>query len=588
MGEQAESVDLSEIIRGPLPLGVTPPRPGDPVTIGPYRILGRIGAGGMGVVYAGVDSGGSCVAVKVIHPEYSDDTDFRGRFAREVRTMRRVGGLCAVQVLADDTEAARPWLATPYIAGPTLRDHTRLRGPLSGGMLLGFAAGVAEALVALHQAGVVHRDLKPANVILSPSGPRMLDFGIARLGDETGITGTGQIIGSPGWISPEQYRGHPTGPAADVFAWGALVAYAATGRQPFGTGATEVLAFRVLQDEPDLDGLPEELNPLVSAAMAKEPGERPEANRLLRSVNALWSGQEDSGMTLVQDTRVLTRMLDSEWTALAPAPARSEPAQYTRLPTGPRPERYTAQRHSAQQHPAPAPPARPSLSPRRGPALLAALAALSLVAVVALGGLLGLLSQRGADTPNDSGNPGADSPDAEDAENTAVGGAPTENAEPDTPPQAAPYDLDEMVRQVEAHGFEAYPDAVEHRLNEGSLQALSAGCAADFIGSHCYQVFFFHDNEMVAVGAAPGGQQFNEGVWYHGAPTFDYLNGEVVKVHHYLLTADDPMCCPSGGPVIQTYSFSGGRVVYDETGHPGGDTSGANAPGTEVLPRFDF
>jgi hypothetical protein len=145
--------------------------------------------------------------------------------------------------------------------------------------------------------------------------------------------------------------------------------------------------------------------------------------------------------------------------------------------------------------------------------------------------------------------------------------------------------LDETVRQVAVHRFGDYPDTVEHRLDEASLQALSAGCASEFIGSHCYQVFFFHDNEMVEVGAAPGGQRFEQGVWYHGAPTLDYLDGEVVKVHH-LLAVDDPMCCPSGGPVIQTFTSPALGWSTTRRAAPGGDTSGARAPGTEVLPRF--
>lgn len=253
---------------------VQPAQPGDPARIGPYRIIGRLGSGGMGTVHAGLTADGLRVAVKVIHPAQAQDPEFRARFRREVQLSARVQGPCLVPLLAADPEAAAPWLATAYAPGPTLNRHLAEHGPLTGGTLYAFATGTAQALAAIHEAGVVHRDVKPQNVILTPAGPRVLDFGIAHAADGTSVTRTGVITGTPGWISPEYYRHGTAGPAGDLFAWGALVAYAATGRLPFGTGAPDAVAFRVLSGEPDLDGLPPELRETVATALAKDPADR--------------------------------------------------------------------------------------------------------------------------------------------------------------------------------------------------------------------------------------------------------------------------------------------------------------------------
>ncbi|MFE0384529.1 serine/threonine-protein kinase [Streptomyces bungoensis] len=261
---------------------VQPARPGDPTRIGPYRIVGRLGAGGMGTVHAGVTSDGMRVAVKVVHPEHAQDPEFRARFRREVELSSRVTGPHLVPLLAADPDAPTPWLATAYVPGPTLNQHVSAHGPLDEGSLYAFAAATAQALAAIHAVGVVHRDVKPQNVLLTPSGPRVLDFGIAHAADTTSVTRTGVMTGTPGWISPEQYRQGTAGPAGDVFAWGALVAYAATGRLPFGAGAPDVVAFRVMSGEADLDGVPTALRGVVEKALSKEPADRPSAAEAAR------------------------------------------------------------------------------------------------------------------------------------------------------------------------------------------------------------------------------------------------------------------------------------------------------------------
>ncbi|GAA2497310.1 hypothetical protein GCM10010276_43080 [Streptomyces longisporus] len=238
-------------------------------------MVGVLGAGGMGTVYAAVGERGERVAVKAVHAGQAADHQFRARFRREVQVLRRVSGPCLVPLLEADPEAEIPWLATAYVPGLTLAEHTAAHGPLAGIQLHLFAAGTAGALAAVHAAGVVHRDLKPANVILAPDGPRVLDFGIAHVADGTAVTRTGMLTGTPGWLSPEYYRDGTAGPPGDVFAWGALLAFAATGRHPFGTGNAEAVAFRVLSAEPDLDGVPDDMLSLVTACLAKDPGHRP-------------------------------------------------------------------------------------------------------------------------------------------------------------------------------------------------------------------------------------------------------------------------------------------------------------------------
>ncbi|WP_234377179.1 serine/threonine-protein kinase, partial [Streptomyces sp. TP-A0356] len=251
----------------------------DPEMFGDYVIRGRLGAGGMGVVHLAEAPGGTLVALKIMRPELADDPGFRSRFAREVSAVRAVEGPHTVQVLEAGTDGDRPYLVTEYVDGPSLADRIA-EGPLPTEEVLSLARSLAVALADIHAAGVAHRDLKPSNVLLGPDGPKVIDFGIAQIADATALTRTGMVVGTPGYLAPEQVLGQ-AGQPADVFSWALTVTHAATGRPPFGTGPADAVMYRVLNTAPDLDGLPIQLRTAVHAAVRKNPAERPPAASLV-------------------------------------------------------------------------------------------------------------------------------------------------------------------------------------------------------------------------------------------------------------------------------------------------------------------
>ena len=256
-------------------------RPTDPRLIGPYRLVGQLGDGGMGRVFLGRSAGGRPVAVKVIRSDLAADPDFRARFRREVAAARKVNGLFTAMVVDADVDAPEPWLATAYVAGPSLAEAVRQQGSLPVNSVLALAAGLAESLAAIHAAGVVHRDLKPSNVLLGPDGPCVIDFGISRAVEQTSLTRVGFVIGSPGFMSPEQAEGHEVGPASDIFSLGAVLAFAAIADSPFGSGSTAALVYRIVYSPPNLEGVPDEIRPLLERCLAKDPAQRPTASELL-------------------------------------------------------------------------------------------------------------------------------------------------------------------------------------------------------------------------------------------------------------------------------------------------------------------
>ncbi|WP_405011964.1 serine/threonine-protein kinase [Kitasatospora sp. NBC_01539] len=410
----------------------------DPARIGAYLLLRRLGAGGMGRVYLGRTAGGRTVAVKVVRGELADDGEFRARFRQEVAAARLVGGRWTAPVLDADTEGERPWVASGYVAGPSLDAAVRRHGPLPVPVVHTLGAALAEALQQVHGLGLVHRDVKPSNVLLALDGPRLIDFGIARALDAaTALTRSGYVVGSPGYLSPEQAAGEQAGPAGDVFSLGAVLAFAATGTAPFGEGVSAaVLLYRVLHEEPDLAGLSGPLRAAVAACLSKDPAARPGPAEL-RALLAPGAVPPATGEWLppavsAAVARSAVELLDLEAHGAAPygpppgapgpapyGPAAGAPQQWDRSPTEvERPATPPAPPLPAAPPVHAAPSARIASSPpaagpsrsRRG-----VLAAVLAAAVLAAGGALWWTSPWDRDDAarsQDGASPGASSPAA--------------------------------------------------------------------------------------------------------------------------------------------------------------------------------
>ncbi|WP_344952766.1 serine/threonine-protein kinase, partial [Actinomadura miaoliensis] len=332
-------------------------QPDDPRELGPYRLLARLGRGGMGTVFLGEDSSasgpGRHVAVKVINRELASETAFRERFRREVTAARQVRRFCTAPVLDAELDRDPLYVVTEYIDGPSLERAVAERGPLPGSDLEGLAVGVATALAAIHGAGIVHRDLKPANVLLSATGPRVIDFGIARALDAAeGPTRTGQFVGTPNYLAPELLRGEPVTAASDVFSWGCVVAFAGTGRAPFAGNTVPEIFYRVAHEAPRLDGLDPALRELVTATLDKDPNNRPSVGELLGRL--VGHAQPDPAR--------LAETVQASWHAgPGPDPATASPARPGGEDTR---EDAPSQPHASPQRPPP--PAPPAAAPRTG------------------------------------------------------------------------------------------------------------------------------------------------------------------------------------------------------------------------------
>jgi len=340
-------------------LARTPLRPDDPTRIGHYRLTARLGSGGMGVVYLGVTWDGNPVAVKVLRPDLAGDQEFRLRFGREVAALVRVKGECTVRVIEADSQSSTPFVATEYAQGPSLSEYIDKHGSVGPDLLYGLATGLAEALTVIHAAGIMHRDLKPSNIILTEAGPKVIDFGIARRQDTTGLTQTGMMIGSMGFMAPEQISGHP-GPEADVFAWGVTVAYAASGRSPFGAGNTHSILYRIMYGDPDIAAVPDPLRPLVQAALTKDPRSRPTAAQLLDHLTS--TSRRTSRINDTPTQVILSRTWQTGLHSSPPPAARPDEANRVSphaplLPSPPSPL------HPSPLHPSPLHPSALHLSP---------------------------------------------------------------------------------------------------------------------------------------------------------------------------------------------------------------------------------
>ncbi|MFV2112632.1 serine/threonine-protein kinase [Micromonospora sp. LOL_025] len=329
---------MTGLADAPVP-GLAPLWTHDPVTAGPYRLVGRLGAGGQGVVYLGEDDQGHRVAVKMINIDLSD-LRARSQFMKEIAAARRVVPFCTAQVLFAEVDGERPYVVSEFIEGPTLFRHVREQGPVAGNALHRLAVGTATALAAIHRSDIVHCDLKPDNVVLGRDGPRVIDFGIARALGVT-ETVTSRVMGTTAYMAPERFRNDSVGPPCDVFAWAATIAFAAGGRPPFGNDSLFAVMHRVLNEPPDLPALPPGLDELIRQCLAKDPAERPEAEQVLmrllgqdvrdagplRRDTVLQLGNETAGAPTPNQPLPLPR------TASDPPPARPEPTAPTRVGT---------------------------------------------------------------------------------------------------------------------------------------------------------------------------------------------------------------------------------------------------------------
>ena len=295
----------------------------DPRVIGEYRLRAQLGAGGMGRVYLGLSPAGRAVAIKVVHPDLASDAGFLRRFGQEVAAARAVSGIYTAPVVASGLDERPPWLATAFVPGPPLDQVVGENGPLPEQALWPLLGGLVEALQAIHACGVVHRDLKPANVLLATDGPRVIDFGIARAVDGTSLTAAGVVFGTPGYMSPEQAEGRGAGPASDVFALGCVVAYAAAGTGPFGTGTAAAILYRVVHADPVLDRVPPRLRAVIAGCLAKDPAARPSLRALS---GAIAGGMDTTGPSAVAFWPSSVARLIGAYQARLEEETRSRPA----------------------------------------------------------------------------------------------------------------------------------------------------------------------------------------------------------------------------------------------------------------------
>ncbi|WP_131741902.1 serine/threonine-protein kinase [Actinomadura roseirufa] len=328
-------------------------QPGDPRRLGSYEIVERLGEGGQGVVYLGVDASGNQAAIKLLRSDLAGDASARNRFVREAQAAKQVARFCTAQVLEADVAGDQPYIASEYVPGPSLYKQITESGPLGGAALERLAIGTVTALVAIHQAGIVHRDFKPHNVIMAPDGPRVIDFGIARALD-TGQTAATKAIGTPSYMAPEQVAGATLTEAVDVWAWATTLVFAATGRPPFGDDTVVAVINRVMHEPPTLQGLPPDLHRLIAAALVKEPTRRPTAQQLMMAL--IGSGPGGAGQTRMDDPAQATSLL-AEGTTLAAGPGAAaammaghgqHPGAQTRRVT---PAEYTGALPPVQQPP---------------------------------------------------------------------------------------------------------------------------------------------------------------------------------------------------------------------------------------------
>ncbi|MFC7327649.1 serine/threonine-protein kinase [Marinactinospora rubrisoli] len=340
--------------------GIGPLNDDDPRQVGEYRLTRRLGRGGQGVVYLAESADGTEVAVKMLHADALNLAGLRRQLADEVATARRVARFCTAQVLDADIDAEPPYVVSEYVEGPSLRDLVRRDGPLRGAALERLAVGTITALAAIHQAGIVHRDFKPANVLMAADGPRVIDFGIARVLEGTAIL-TSSITGTPSYMAPEQITGGPLGPAVDMFAWGATIVHAATGSGPFGHGSLREVVNRVVNEPPELGDLDGPLREIVTRCLSKEAAQRPGAAETLLRVLGVTGGASDAAET--SGAEAATGDLPVQTLRAGAIAAAGAPTEPPSAPGAPRPGAHRAPEPAANGGTGPGRPIRAGTAP---------------------------------------------------------------------------------------------------------------------------------------------------------------------------------------------------------------------------------
>ena len=515
-------------------MALAPLRPTDPSHYGPYRLQGRLGSGGMGVVYLAFGPDNMAVALKVLQPVLAQDEEYRARFVREVGAARLVDSPYVARVVEAETESETLWMATEYVEGATLAHAVETNGPVPGDRLRGLASDLAAALAALHEAGLVHRDLKPANVVLAWSGPKLIDFGIAKHESGTDLTQTGVTVGSLLWMSPEVLAGQSAGRPSDVFAWGLCVGFAGTGKSPFGSGDANAVAFRISSEQPNLRGLDSSLAPLVAATLIKDPRSRPSAQDLCTALRGRGSPPQtavampraDGGWTGPKPTQVAPAPLVQQW-AGAPGPP-------TGPPTGP-------------------PPGPPAPRSRRGLVLPLAILAVLLVAA----GIVIAILATSNNGKNNAGPPPSPSPSASTSPTPSPSGQ-SSSPTPTPPPSTAPptttapvlASLQSAEATVMAAGYTPYENSGTFWDPSAPINVILGTLTNSADGFNNW-AFFFAGNRYIGHDTSdpqPGD--------LHRGP---HPDGHHLELH--AVRAVRPNCCPTGGMQQVRFQWNGSSLT---------------------------
>jgi serine/threonine protein kinase len=558
---------------------LTPLTNSDPPEIGPFRLQSRIGAGGMGTVYLGFTRSGTPVAIKVPSPALATDPEFRGRFRNEVAAARKVRGSSVAEVVDADVDSERPWMATAYIEGTSLAEAVGKRGPLDERLLSGLAIGLADALVAIHAAGVVHRDLKPSNILMAWDGPKVIDFGIARSSDGTSHTRTGMLIGTLAWMAPEQLRGEAAGPATDIFAWGACLLFASLGRQPFRGEAPEVVAFQIMSAAPDLSAVPPGIAPLVRQALEKDPALRPTASELVGRL----SGRDVRSADDADDAA--ETMLAQNWSWASTPPGGNTPPGTTGTPPAMdaffQPDAATAAARSGLTlepvYPPGHTPPPGRTSPPGGnrsrdsrPLIVLGVALLVVVAVVAAL----LLARGGGSSGGNAAGGGATtgvgqvgSAPATDGTSPSASGAPSDSASP--PPSQSPSQspstlpspstsasapvgtgqmpLSDARKAVLAKGYTPSDDSA---YAQGNAVNVIIGTATGSSDGYNQLAFFFANGKLLGTDTSQPSATI----------ALITASSDVVRLRYAIYAPADAPCCSSQPPADVRYRWDGTKL----------------------------